>query len=204
MRIVILDYGVGNIRSVEKAFQFLGYSPTLSKSAQDVYNCDLLIMPGQGAFGTAIDSIRSLDLEVPIKAHLQNQKPFLGICVGFQLLFSASKEKGLHQGLDIISGTLSEFPKSHLKVPHMGWNKLVISEDLFGYFKNLPPSPQVYFVHSYYAPESSNAPIAATCDYGTPFIAAVQSKNLLATQFHPEKSGGVGIQIIKNFMATLS
>ncbi len=202
-KIIIVDYGVGNIGSVKNALDHLGYNPILSKDPKEIETAETLILPGQGAFETAMSHLKEAGLINPIQAHIQEKKPFLGICVGFQVLFETSEEMGTHKGLGIFPGTLKKFTDPSLKIPHMGWNQLKFQKET-SYEKGLGKDPQVYFVHSYYLESTSPDIILANCEYGHNFVAAIQTENLLATQFHPEKSGKVGMSLLENFLKRLN
>jgi glutamine amidotransferase len=197
-RIIILDYGLGNLRSVQKALEHIGSNPAISGDPEEILAADGLILPGVGAF---VDAMKCL---IPIKRiieeYTQSGKPMLGICLGQQVLMSSSEEGKLTDGLDFISGKVLRFPKSELKVPHIGWNNLEIKQD-HPLFEGIPDNSFVYFVHSYYvytAPENT----LATCNYGLNFSASVVNSNgnIMGTQFHPEKSGTIGLKILKNFI----
>ncbi len=203
--IVIIDYGMGNLRSAQKGFENVGFPAKVSSDPDDILKADKLVLPGVGAFRDCIGNLRDGGFVEPIKDYVKSGKPMLGICVGLQLLFSESEEFGQHQGLDIISGKVVRFPagmrenNEELKVPHMGWNSLSIkkSEPLF---KGTAPGSHVYFVHSFYARPEDPAVVAAEATYGdVTFCAALQKDNVMATQFHPEKSQAIGLNIIKNF-----
>ncbi|RAP32942.1 imidazole glycerol phosphate synthase subunit HisH [Candidatus Marinamargulisbacteria bacterium SCGC AG-439-L15] len=202
-KVVILDYGVGNMGSVQKALTHLGLTPIISKDIKDITNCDLLVMPGQGAFETAMQNLHKNNLIDPVKTHIQAQKPFLGICVGFQILFEESSEKGQHNGLGIFPGKLKKFPKSTLKVPHMGWNTLSIENDPLSLGTKLKKEDSVYFVHSYYLENTAPDIIFTQTEYGASFVSAIQTNTLLATQFHPEKSGDVGLTLLETFFKNI-
>ena len=200
---IIIDYGVGNIRSVQRALAHLDIDSQISSDPDTIRHAELLVLPGQGAFETAIHNLRSRGLDQLVIDHVNEERPFLGICVGFQILFEGSEENGTHQGLDLFPGIFKHFPDiKGLPVPHMGWNTLQMkSEPLFDMKEQ---RPNVYFVHSYYLDQTRDDIILAQSDYGIPFVAAIQQKNLLATQFHPEKSGKVGLNILKEFIRSIS
>ena len=201
----IVDYGMANLRSVQKAFERLGggglRADIISTPAQ-VKAAGHLVVPGVGAFKDAIAVLNQTGLADAIKAHIRAGKPMLGICLGLQLLADTGEEDGTHQGLGIIPGKVIRFtvdqPPHNLKVPHMGWNALKCTPNS-PLFQNLPPNPYVYFVHSYHIVPLDPSVIAATADYGTPFVAAIYKDNIMATQFHPEKSQQIGSLILKNF-----
>lgn len=200
--IVIVDYGMGNLRSVQKAFEKLGQSATISSDANDVAAAKKVVLPGVGAFRDAIARLNSSGLATPIKEHIQSGKPFLGICLGLQLLFSKSYEDGEWPGLDIFPGEVIRFEKiPGLKVPHMGWNYLNIRKSA-PCLEGIDGSMAVYFVHSYYVVPRDKGIIATETDYPTPFTSSIWHDNVFATQFHPEKSQRVGMSILHKF-ATL-
>lgn len=202
--ISIIDYGVGNLRSVEKAFNYIGCEAAVSSDREFILNSDGVVLPGVGAFAEAMDRLRDAGMAQVVKEAVAAKKPFLGICLGLQLLFDRSEEGGENvEGLGILKGEVRQFPlDAGLKVPHMGWNTLAFQTDC-PLFKNLSPNPYVYFVHSFYLRAEDQGVVSATARYGTEFHAAVWSGNVYATQFHPEKSGSVGLRILKNFAAAI-
>ncbi len=202
--IVIVDYGSGNLNSVQKAIVSLGHSAIISNLPTDIAKADILVVPGQGAFSDAMKTLRENGLLTGIIQHIRNKKPFLGICLGFQLLFERSLEHGDHSGLGCFFGTVAPFPQGKLKVPHMGWNTLMICKNPYGYYSHLPETPYVYFVHSYYVPERDGSEVGTLTSYGVPFISSIQTETLLATQFHPEKSGEAGLVLLKNFFKKMT
>lgn len=197
--IAIIDYGMGNLRSVQKALEFLGHEAVITDERASLSAAERIILPGVGAFGDAMAQLKRRELDKAVLEAAETGKPLLGICLGMQLLFASSEEGGHFEGLGIIPSTMTRFPDRGLKVPHMGWNSLNLRPCPL--FEGLPESPYVYFVHSYYASEVSDAWTAATCDYGAPFTAAVRRGNVYGTQFHPEKSGAAGLQMLQNFAA---
>lgn len=197
--ITIIDYGMGNLRSVQKAFESLGIDARISASPGEIAAAEKVVLPGVGAFRDAIHELKRLDLVTPIKDHLAQQKPFLGICLGLQLLFDVSHEDGEYEGLGIIPGKVIRFPeKPGFKVPHMGWNTLQVVGDQ-PLLAKIPAGAYFYFVHSYYVAPSDEAWTAAKTDYIVPFTSMIRRGNLFATQFHPEKSQTVGLQLLRNF-----
>ena len=197
--IVIVDYGMANLRSVQKAFERVEAKAEITSDPAAVAAADKVVLPGVGAFRDAIARLRESGLAEPIAEHVREGYPFLGICLGLQLLFTRSMEDGVHAGLDLLPGDVVRFPNvPGLKVPHMGWNHLRFRGDC-PLFKGLPDGSAVYFVHSYYAAPADPAVTSAEADYPTPFAAAVWRDNLYATQFHPEKSQEVGLTMLKNF-----
>lgn len=203
MRITIIDYGVGNLRSVQRAFEALGYETLVSRDKKDLKNADVLVLPGQGAFAEAKYHLEKFNLIDLVKDHILSQKPYIGICLGFQLLFETSEENGLHTGLGVIKGQVKAFKSNILKIPHMGWNNIMIKNDDADICNSLGDAPHVYFVHSYYVETPDESVICTTTDYGKEFVSSVQKKNLFACQFHPEKSGDVGLKILRQFLDSI-
>ena len=203
--ITIIDYEMGNLRSVEKAFEKLGYEARVSNNPEDLLTTDKIVLPGVGAFRDCINNLRAGGFVEPLLQHVESGKPLLGICVGMQMLFDESEEFGRHQGLGLVSGKVVRFPTDmteggeRLKVPHMGWNNIQIQKPS-PIFKDTDDGSFVYFVHSYYCAADNSSDVAATCRYGeVEFCASVWRGNLMATQFHPEKSQDIGLNIFKNF-----
>ena len=195
----IIDYGMGNLRSVQKAFEHLGVEAAITTNPSDLASADRVILPGVGAFRDAIAELKRLDFVPAIRDVVASGKPFLGICLGLQLLFDVSYEDGEHEGLGIVPGKVIRFaPQPDLKVPHMGWNSLTFQQE-HPILKDVAPGSHVYFVHSYHVVPTDPSVIAATSDHGGPFVAMIAKGNLTATQFHPEKSQKVGLQLLKNF-----
>lgn len=203
--IVIVDYGMGNLRSVEKGFERFGFAVRVTSNPKEVANADKLVLPGVGAFQDAMAGLKERGLREPIIALIQSGKPFLGICLGLQLLFSKGYEDGEHDGLGIIPGKVVRFRFSEngthekLKVPHMGWNQISFRKADNPVLKNVPHNAYMYFVHSYYVCPDDEGVIATETEYGVRFTSMVWSGNVFATQFHPEKSQQYGLAIIKNF-----
>jgi glutamine amidotransferase len=196
--ILIVDYGMANLRSVQKAFEKLGHAAEISGDPLRVAAATKLVLPGVGAFRDAIARLQESGLAEPICDHLRAGKPFFGICLGMQLLFTRSYEDGLYAGLDVFPGEVIRFDVPGLKVPHMGWNELHIrtpAPPLQGF----PKGGSVYFVHSYYALPRDPRLVAAEADYPTPFCAAIWHENVFATQFHPEKSQRLGLEMLRKF-----
>lgn len=197
-KIVIIDYGRGNLRSVEKALAFVGYDAVISSDPKVVEQADKLVFPGVGAFGDAMGALERRQLIEPIRESVLEKKvPFLGICLGFQLIFDYSEEGGPVDGLKLLPGKVIRFQIDE-KVPHMGWNSISMPRQSI-LFKGIPQESFVYFVHSYYAVCERESYVTASCQYQIDFTAAVEHENIMATQFHPEKSQQVGLQILKNF-----
>lgn len=199
--IAIIDYGMGNLRSVHKAFEAVGHQPMVTREAQVIADASHVVLPGVGAFGDCMANLEQYELIDPIRSAIQSGKPFLGICLGLQLLFTESEEFGTHKGLGIIPGRVRKFVlESAVKVPHMGWNQIEIVRSAPP-FDGIKTGSHCYFVHSYYVEPADSAVVAAVTEYGHPFASAVWKDNVVACQFHPEKSQRVGLQIIKNFGA---
>ncbi len=206
--IAIVDYGMGNLRSVQKALQKLGYDAQIASDAETVFRADKVILPGVGAFGAAMENLRRAGLDVAIRGFIATGKPFLGICLGLQLLFEVSEETRSaepERGLGILRGKVVRFPEGltdgqgkPLKVPHIGWNVLHFTRrDTL--FEGIDEGSHVYFVHSYFPIPEEEGIVTAMSDYGIPFCCAVRSGNVRAVQFHPEKSSAVGLRILRNF-----
>ncbi len=202
--LVIVDYGMGNLRSIQKAFENIGFDALISSDPKRVEKSDVLILPGVGAFGDGIANIRSMGLEQPIMAHLGANKPLLGICLGMQLLFEMGYENGIHKGLGWFAGDVVRFPPfPGTKVPHMGWNKVQFAngENPMGKVRN---GEYFYFVHAYFVRPSEPEIIATTTNHGTTFVSSVRLGNVLATQFHPEKSQKSGADLLKYFVQDIA
>lgn len=200
-RITIVDYGMGNLRSVQKAFEKLGHAADIVRSPAEVAQAAKLVLPGVGAFRDAIGELNRLDLSKPVVEHIAAGKPFLGICLGLQLLFDVGHEDGEWQGLGVIPGEVVRFQsQADLKIPHMGWNELIIDRPN-RLLAGIPEPLSVYFVHSYHVVPRDPAVIATRTDYGGPFVSMIAKDNLFATQFHPEKSQQVGLKMLANFAA---
>jgi glutamine amidotransferase len=200
--ILIVDYGMANLRSVQKAFEKVGASAIISDDPNRIAETDKLVLPGVGAFRDAIARLREANFVDPIKDHIDKGKPFLGICLGLQLLFTTSYEDGVYQGLNLLAGEVVRFDSiPGLKVPHMGWNQLHVRKPA-PLLRDLPADPDVYFVHSYYVKPKDASIIATETDYPTPFASAIWLDNVFATQFHPEKSQKVGLTMLKNFASS--
>ena len=224
--ITIIDYGIGNLRSIEKAFEAVGADVLRTDDPSAIADAERVVLPGVGAFGACADEIRRRDLEASIHNAIEAGKPFLGVCVGMQLLFEKSEEMGSHEGLGVLPGRIVRFagrpepvlageaaalggvtdedeeaPKP-LKVPHMGWNTLTPTRDS-ALLEGLGGAPYVYFVHSYHAAAARTSDVLATTTYGVDFPAVVERNNVFGVQFHPEKSHRTGLRILKNF-STLS
>lgn len=198
--IAIIDYDAGNIKSVEKALQKLGAEVVITKDAQEILRADKVILPGVGAFGDAMANLKKYGLDEVIHQVVKNGTPFLGICLGLQLLFERSDETPGVNGLGILKGEILRIPeKDDLKIPHMGWNSLHL-QNQGRLFRGLSEQSYVYFVHSYYLKAEEEEIVKATTDYSVNIHASVEKDNVFACQFHPEKSSDVGLQILKNFV----
>lgn len=199
--IAIIDYDAGNLKSVEKALLSLGEETVITRDPSVIRSADKAILPGVGAFGDAMQNLNNFGLVDVIKEFAASQKPFLGICLGLQLLFEHSEESPGVEGLGILKGDILRIPPCEgLKIPHMGWNSLKIRENA-RLFQGIPKDTYVYFVHSYYLKAADEDVVAATTEYSTLIHASVESGNVFACQFHPEKSSTAGLQILKNFAA---
>ncbi len=193
--IAVIDYGMGNLRSVEKAFSFLGYDVCVTNDICKLRDASHLVLPGVGAIADALKHLSKHNLTQEILSQCKSGKPFLGICLGMQLLFDKSLENGNHEALGLIPGVVKPFAASDLRVPHMGWNTLkTISSPLFE-----QDEPCVYFVHSYHAADVPEEYVSATTEYGYDFVSAVQKDNIYGLQFHPEKSGNTGLAMLNLF-----
>lgn len=196
----IIDYDAGNIKSVEKALQFLGQETAVTRDPETLLQADKVILPGVGAFGDAMGRLRQYGLEEVIHQIAEKGTPFLGICLGLQLLFDSSEESPGVKGLGLLPGKILRIPDGEgLKIPHMGWNSLDITPGA-RLFRGIPQDSYVYFVHSYYLKAEDPAIVAASTQYGVPIHASVERDNVFACQFHPEKSGEIGLRILKNFI----
>ncbi|MBL7170919.1 MAG: imidazole glycerol phosphate synthase subunit HisH [Candidatus Omnitrophica bacterium] len=201
--IAIIDYGMGNLRSVSKALDTLGAQVKITNKAKDIKEAAAIILPGVGAFHRAMENLTKLYILPPILRAIKEGKPFLGICLGLQLLFTESEEHGTHTGLNIVKGKVKRF-SSGLKVPHMGWNQVNIKKPVPSaqkpnLFKNISDKSYFYFIHSYFVEPEDKSVILASTKYGTNFTSAIRMGNVFGTQFHPEKSGNLGLKALKNF-----
>ena len=199
--IAIIDYDAGNIKSVEKALLSMGETPVLTRDPEVILQSDHIILPGVGSFGDAMENLNKFGLIDVIHEAINRKIPFLGICLGLQLLFESSEETPGVAGLGILKGKIVRIPEGPgLKIPHMGWNSLNVREGA-SLFKGLEKEPYVYFVHSYYLQAKDPEIVAATAEYGVTIHASVEKENVFACQFHPEKSSKTGLAILKNFLA---
>jgi len=195
--IAIVDYGVGNLRSVQKALELVGAQAVVTSDAAQLDVARGIVLPGVGAFGDGMDNLRARDLVQPLLDQVAQDKPFLGICLGMQLLFDESEEMGLHQGLGLLPGRVVRFPESELKVPHIGWNQLMGCGT--GVLSGIVDGEYAYFVHSYYVAPSDPSDVLATTEYGVEFASVVSRNKVFGAQFHPEKSQDVGLRLLQNF-----
>lgn len=202
--IAIIDYGMGNLRSVQKGFEKVGFEAVVTTEPKTVLEADRIVLPGVGAFRDCIKNLEEGGFIEPILRVIREGRPFLGICLGLQLLFTESEEFGRHKGLNVIPGRVVRFPEGmvageeELKVPHMGWNQLSMMRRPPA-FSGIPDGANFYFVHSFYVQPEDPSVIATTTDYGIEFCSSVWKDNIVATQFHPEKSQERGLAILKNF-----
>ena len=198
--IAIIDYDAGNIKSVEKAVEKLGGDKILTRDPEEILNADKIILPGVGSFGDAMEKLKAYDLVPVIKKACDAGVPFLGICLGLQLLFTDSEESPGVEGIGLLKGHIRRIPVGeYRKIPHMGWNSLKLMGN-GRLFKGLPDGEYVYFVHSYYLDADDKNIVKASTDYNVTIDASVEKDNIFACQFHPEKSGGAGLRILQNFM----
>jgi glutamine amidotransferase len=202
--IAIIDYGMGNLRSVQKGFEQVGFPAEITSDPAALLGADKIVLPGVGAFRDCISNLEQGGFVEPILKIIAEGRPFLGICLGLQLLFTESEEFGIHKGLGVIPGRVMRFPEGmveqgeKLPVPHMGWNQISLRQPS-PLFDGIDNGSNVYFVHSYYVKPEDPTVVAATCNYGIEFCAAIRHDNVMATQFHPEKSQGIGLKMLKNF-----
>jgi glutamine amidotransferase len=196
--IAIIDYGAGNLRSVVNAIARLGYQPRITSDPADVLNAQAVILPGVGAAGDTMANLKRLELANPIRQLVTENRPFFGVCIGLQILFTGTEEGGGHECLGIFPGRVKRLP-SGLKIPHMGWNqvKQTISHPIF---EGIPDEASFYFVHSYYAEPEDRSLVAGETEYGIRLCSAIARGNLVATQFHPERSGEIGLRLYDNFI----
>ena len=201
--IAIVDYGMGNLRSVSKAFDLQGFAVTVTRDPKVISQASGLVLPGVGAFGDCVRNLDSYGLTAPIKDYIDSGRPFLGICLGLQVLFEESEESPGAPGFGVFKGRVVRFPdfkEERLKVPHMGWNQILIQKEV-PVLEGIPERSWFYFVHSYYPSPEDGSIVAVKADYGIEFTAAVSKGNVFASQFHPEKSSSLGLKILRNFAA---
>lgn len=202
--IAVVDYGMGNLRSVQKALEKAGYPALVTNNPKQILNATSIVLPGVGAFKDCIHNLNRLHLVEPILHSIHIGKPFLGICLGLQILFTTGEEFGESSGLNLIKGKVVRFSRNdpsmptRLKIPHMGWNSITIKKDL-PLFRGIEDGSFFYFVHSYYVVPDDEGVVAATTDYGMEFTSGIQRENIVALQFHPEKSQQMGLRLLKNF-----
>lgn len=197
--VAIIDYNAGNLKSVEKALAAVGQESVITRDFQTILSAEHVILPGVGAFGEAMEQIKQYELDKVIREVVDKKTPFLGICLGLQLLFEGSDESKGVEGLHILDGQILRIPdKEGLKIPHIGWNSLDLQND-GRLFAGMRENPFVYFVHSYYLKAADESIVKATCDYSTCIHASVEKDNVFACQFHPEKSSEIGLSMLKNF-----
>lgn len=198
--VAVIDYGAGNLSSVKKALDYLGAESEITQDKSKILSASHVILPGVGSFGDAVNSMKERGLVETVKRAAVSGKPFLGICLGLQLLFESSDESVGVEGLGLLNGRIVEIPKDKgLKVPHIGWNSVSLNKS-DGIFKDIDEQSYFYFVHSFYLTGADDDVVAATTQYGVNIQCAVQKGNLCATQFHPEKSGKTGLKVLKNFL----
>ncbi|HEX9455872.1 MAG TPA: imidazole glycerol phosphate synthase subunit HisH [Candidatus Binatia bacterium] len=197
--IAIIDYGMGNLRSVQKGLERVGFEAIVTREVGQIHSARGIVLPGVGAFSACMENLQKLGLIEPIREILREGKPFLGICLGFQLLFSESEEFGRQKGLDIFPGKVVGFHAGeNLKVPHMGWNRIDMRQKS-PFLDGITSGDYVYFVHSFYVVPEQSSLIATTTDYGQSFVSSIATDRLFACQFHPEKSQELGLRILANF-----
>jgi len=195
--ITIIDYGMGNLRSVQKAFEHVGFSASITDDPDRIAEASKVVLPGVGAFRDAMANLERYGLIDPIKESIERGVPFLGICLGFQLLFSESEEGGLHRGLDIMPGRVRRFPPPQ-RVPQIGWNQIHIKREC-PILEGIPDGSFFYFVHSYYVDPEDPSDVVALTDYGIDYVSIASRGNVFGVQFHPEKSQDLGLRILENF-----
>ncbi len=204
MKLGVLDYGAGNLRSVLNAFAAIGAQASLVTKPADFADIDVLVFPGQGAFGDSVRILKETELWEPLRAWLQAEKPYLGICLGYQLLFESSEECPGVEGLAVVKGKVRKFAAgSGLKIPHMGWNVAQWETSQAAVWDSLPNPTHIYFVHSYYPEVEDESLALCRTDYGVSFISGIAKKNLVAVQFHPEKSQEAGLTLLRNALKVL-
>jgi len=195
--IAIIDYGMGNLRSVQKALEISGARTIITQKKADIQKADKVVLPGVGAIKAAVEKLSELKLIDPLQEAIDKGKPFLGICLGLQLLFEKSDEGGQVKGLGILKGNVKRFQS--LKVPQIGWNQLQLSQKNNPLFAGIPEGSNVYFCHSYFVEPTDRTIVAATTDYGMNYASSIRKNNLFGVQFHPEKSQTIGLRLLKNF-----
>jgi glutamine amidotransferase len=202
-KIVIIDYGMGNLRNVQKGFEKIGFETTLTRSKREIGRASAIVLPGVGAFKDCMENLEKYGLIEPLLRSIEKGKPYLGICLGLQILFSESEEFGSHKGLDLIKGKVVRFrPDPEHKVPHMGWNTIEKEKEV-PLLKGVESGDFFYFVHSYYVIPEEAQWISTLTTYDKPFVSSIWKENLFATQFHPEKSQQKGLRILENFVKSI-
>jgi len=203
-KIVIIDYGMGNLRNVQRGFEKIGLDAKVTRNKKEVQKASAIVLPGVGAFKDCMINLEKYGLVEPILRSIEKGKPYLGICLGLQILFSESEEFGSHKGLDLVKGRVVKFkPDPELKVPHMGWNTVEIEREV-PMLQGIVSGEFFYFVHSYYVIPEETQWISTFTNYGRPFVSSICKENLFATQFHPEKSQQKGLRILENFVRSIS
>lgn len=198
--VAIIDYDAGNLKSVQKAFQKLGQEAVITRNSSEIFHADRIVLPGVGSFGTAMNQLKKYELDRVIREAVEQKIPFLGICLGLQLLFEGSEESGGVEGLCLLRGKICKIESAPgLKIPHIGWNSLRLQHD-GRLFRGMEQQPYVYFVHSYYLKAEDETIVKAVTEYGVSIHASVEQENLFACQFHPEKSSTVGLKLLENFI----
>jgi imidazole glycerol-phosphate synthase subunit HisH len=200
MSIGIIDYGAGNLRSVANAVQALGIEPRLVSKAADLVGVDHLVLPGVGAFGDCMAELGKRDLIEPLRDWVRADKPYFGICLGYQILFEGSEEENGVEGLGVLAGRVKRFAEDGRKIPHMGWNSAIPQNPSDPMWEGLGAEPYFYFVHSYFPVPADSAVVAMRTEYGESFASAVRTDSIVATQFHPEKSQQAGLRLLGNFL----
>jgi glutamine amidotransferase len=202
-KIVIIDYGMGNLRNVQKSFEKIGFEATLTRNKKEIRKASAIVLPGVGAFKDCMDNLEKYELVEPLLQSIEKGKPYLGICLGLQILFSESEEFGSHRGLNLIKGSVVKFkPDPEHKVPHMGWNTIEKEKEV-PMLQGVGSGDFFYFVHSYYVVPEKTHWISTYTTYGQPFVSSIWKENLFATQFHPEKSQQNGLKILENFVKSI-
>jgi len=202
-KIVIIDYGMGNLRNVQKGFEWIGFEASVTRNKKEIERASAIVLPGVGAFKDCMDNLEKFGLIEPLLRSIQRGKPYLGICLGLQILFSESEEFGFQKGLDLIKGKVVKFkPDQEHKVPHMGWNGIEKKMEI-PFLRGIESGDFFYFVHSYYVIPEEPRWVSTLTNYGIPFVSSILKENLFATQFHPEKSQQKGLRILENFAKAL-
>jgi glutamine amidotransferase len=205
IRLGVLDYGAGNLQSVLNAFATIGHEAQLVTKPEDFETTDVLVFPGQGAFGDSVRILKETNLWMPLKKWLEADRPYVGICLGYQLLFESSEESPGVEGLAVAAGKVRKFVSTEgLKIPHMGWNQVKWAESFSPWWQGLPNPAHLYFVHSYYPEVKDMSEALCLTDYGVTFAAGIARENLIAVQFHPEKSQALGLKLLKNAVKILA